>query len=108
MNIKEIKNRYRYGMRIELISMDDKQAPPEGTQGTVLGVDDIGSILISWDTGSSLNLIPGEDRFRIVSRICSKCGRTYTEPPAISRDDNLTEICPECGMAEAIAAFKNR
>lgn len=36
--------------------------------------------------------------------ICPKCGREYTEPPAISRADNKTEICPECGTREALAA----
>lgn len=35
--------------------------------------------------------------------VCPLCGRPYTEPPAISRKDNLTEICPECGTREALA-----
>ena len=34
--------------------------------------------------------------------ICSKCGREYNCPPAISRVDNKTEICPVCGVAEAV------
>ena len=34
---------------------------------------------------------------------CPKCGRQYTAPPAISRSDNKTEICPVCGAEEAIA-----
>ena len=33
---------------------------------------------------------------------CPKCGRIYTEHPAISRTDNKTEICPRCGMVEAL------
>ena len=41
--------------------MDDVQAPPVGTRGTVLGVDDTGSLLMRWDTGSGLNVIFGED-----------------------------------------------
>ena len=36
-------------------------------------------------------------------RNCPKCGRQYTAPPAISRSDNKTEICPVCGAEEAIA-----
>lgn len=40
-----------------------------------------------------------------MKRICPKCGRKYDEMPAISRDDNATEICPECGMNEALKAF---
>lgn len=36
---------------------------------------------------------------------CPKCGKYYTGHPALSREDNKTEICPECGIAEAISAF---
>lgn len=50
------------GTRIELIEMDDPQAPPVGTLGTVTGVDDTGSLLVHWDSGSSLNVIYGVDR----------------------------------------------
>lgn len=41
-------------------------------------------------------------------RICPLCGRAYIEPPALSRKDNETEICPECGMMEALAAMPRR
>ena len=54
------------GTRVEVLHMDDVQAPPAGTLGTVQGVDDLGSILVSWDTGSSLSLIPEVDSFRVV------------------------------------------
>lgn len=63
-NIKRLKEAYPKGTRLELIEMDDKQAPPAGTQGTVRGVDDIGSILMKWDNGSSLSLIDGVDKFK--------------------------------------------
>jgi hypothetical protein len=46
--------------------MDDPQAPPVGTKGTVLGVDDVGSILVAWDNGSGLNVAFGEDVCRKV------------------------------------------
>ena len=36
---------------------------------------------------------------------CPKCGRIYSEVPAISREDNKTEICPECGQGEALMDF---
>lgn len=62
--VEKLKNEYPKGTRIELIKMDDAQAPKVGTKGTVLGVDDIGSLLVSWDNGSSLNVIYGEDKVK--------------------------------------------
>lgn len=54
------------GTKIELIHMDDKQAPPPGTKGVVTSVDDIGTIHISWQTGSNLGLVYGVDKFHII------------------------------------------
>ena len=62
-----LRSRYQNGARVELIRMDDPQAPPIGTKGTVLGVDDMGSILVAWDNGSGLNVAFGED-------VCCKVG----------------------------------
>ena len=45
--VDRIKRTYPKNTRIELIHMDDPQAPPVGTKGTVIGVDDIGSILVN-------------------------------------------------------------
>ena len=45
--VKALRDRYPVGTRIELVEMDDAQAPPTGTKGTVYGVDDTGSILVS-------------------------------------------------------------
>ena len=59
--IDELKKTYPTGTRVELVSMDDVQAPPAGTGGTVKGVDDIGSILVKWDDGSGLNVVYGVD-----------------------------------------------
>ena len=39
------------------------------------------------------------------TRVCPICREKYSEYPAISRKDNKTEICPECGIAEALEAF---
>ena len=52
------------GTRVELVRMDDVQAPPIGTKGTVYGVDDTGSILVNWDNGSGLNVVYGIDSCR--------------------------------------------
>ena len=62
--VEEMRMRYPKGTRIELEKMDDVQAPPIGTKGTVLCVDDTGSIMVSWDNGSHLNVIYGEDQVR--------------------------------------------
>lgn len=64
--VEMLKKEYPKGTRVELLKMDDTQAPPLGTKGTVVGVDDIGSILVRWDNGSSLNLIYGEDKFNVI------------------------------------------
>ena len=59
--VERIRRDYPAGCRVELVKMDDIQAPSVGTRGTVLGVDDTGSLLMRWDTGSGLNVVYGED-----------------------------------------------
>ena len=59
--VEHIRKEYPRDTRVELLRMDDIQAPPIGTQGTVLGVDDTGSLLMRWDNGSGLNVVYGED-----------------------------------------------
>lgn len=66
VQVKQIKYTYLKGMRVRLIRMDDFQAPPIGTEGTVRGVDDTGAILVNWDTGSSLNVIPEQNSVEII------------------------------------------
>lgn len=62
--IKKLREQYPVGCRVELVQMDDVQAPPIGTKGKVLGVDDTGSIMVRWDNGSGLNVVYGEDYCR--------------------------------------------
>ena len=64
--VKRLREKYPAGTRVELVEMDDPQAPPVGTKGTVYGVDDIDSILVNWDNGSGLNVAFGVDRVRKV------------------------------------------
>ena len=66
--ILKLKKRLPENTRIKLISMNDIQAPPSGTLGTVVGIDDIGMVLVEWDNGSTLSLIPEEDKFQIIKR----------------------------------------
>ncbi|NCC05120.1 MAG: DUF4314 domain-containing protein [Proteobacteria bacterium] len=65
--VESLRKHYPVGCRVELKRMDDPQAPPIGTKGTVRGVDDIGSIMVSWDNGSSLSVAYGEDSCKVVS-----------------------------------------
>lgn len=71
--IESLKKQFPVGSRVELIKMDDKQAPPIGTRGTIKGVDDIGSIMVAWDNGSSLNVIYGEDECRVLDVVKTIC-----------------------------------
>jgi hypothetical protein len=64
--LKVLRNQYPDGTRVELLQMDDIQAPPPGTMGTVYGIDDTGSLLVRWDNGSGLSVIFGEDLVRKV------------------------------------------
>ena len=64
--VEGIRKKYPAGTRVELVRMDDAQAPLAGTLGTVLGVDDTGSLLMRWDNGSGLNVVYGEDVVRKV------------------------------------------
>ena len=100
-----LKKNYPQGTRVELTFMDDVAAPPIGTKGTVIAVDDIGSILVDWDNGSKLNVVYGIDVVKKL-RTCPLCNKEYSDYPAISRVDNKTEICSECGTREALKAFK--
>ncbi len=64
--LASLRERFPQGARVELLRMDDTQAPPIGTKGTVRGVDDTGSIMVAWDSGGSLNVLFGVDECRKV------------------------------------------
>lgn len=71
--VESIRREYPAGTRVELVQMDDVQAPPVGTKGTVKGVDDTGSLLMRWDNGSGLNVVYGEDIVRKIPIIKTVC-----------------------------------
>ncbi|MGX9818203.1 DUF4314 domain-containing protein [Lactococcus lactis] len=60
-NIKRLKSNYPEGTRVKLLKMTDNYAPPLGCFGTVVDVDDWGTIFVHWDNGSGLGLVYGED-----------------------------------------------
>jgi predicted RNA-binding Zn-ribbon protein involved in translation (DUF1610 family) len=136
--LNALLEKYKSGMRVELIQMDDpytKMKP--GDKGTVTGVDDIGSLLINWDCGSSLSVLYGIDFCRIINENadtpeqikahienlktlqdadklmpCPRCGNLQMKLPsahnALSRYANVY-ICDACGMDEALRdAFGKR
>lgn len=70
--IQEIKQKYREGTKIELVKMYDLQAPPVGTKGIILSVDDIGTINVQWENGSCLGLVVGIDEFKIICPLCNQ------------------------------------
>lgn len=65
--LQALRDKFTQGTRVALVMMDDPQAPPIGTHGTVQAVDDMGSILISWDNGCGLNAVYGVDIVKVVN-----------------------------------------
>lgn len=122
--VKRIRSQYPVGCRIVLDEMDDVQAPPVGSQGTVMGVDDTGSIMPAWDQGGSLNVVNGKDRCHKIAtedeaRVtldwygkrqpeenarCPRCGDMMFGPKArhaVSRWADII-VCDSCGTQEAL------
>ena len=62
--LKMVREMYPKGTRVVLLEMDDPQAPPVGTKGTVRYVDDAAGIGVHWDNGSPLSAIYGVDRIK--------------------------------------------
>ena len=63
--IDRLRVEYPVGTRVELVSMEDPFTTlTPGEKGTVIGVDDIGTIHVDWDCGSGLGIAYGEDRCR--------------------------------------------
>lgn len=93
IDIESLKKEFPVGSRVELIKMDDKQAPLIGTKGTVLGVDDIGSIMVAWDSGSSLNVIYGEDECKVLDVVKTIC---YGKERIWDKKEDAIEFFVDC------------
>ena len=66
-HIEQLRKKYPVGTKIQLISMRDERYPVlPGTVGEVTHIDDMGSIHMKWENGSSLALIPEVDSFKVV------------------------------------------
>ena len=64
--VEALRKRFPAGARVVLDWMDDWQAPPVGTKGTVRHVDDIGTIHVSWDNGCGLGVAYGADKCHVI------------------------------------------
>lgn len=58
------------GRRVLCIKMNDEYSVPSGTKGTIDHVDDIGTIHVKWDNGSTLGLVPNEDMYEVLDKSC--------------------------------------
>jgi len=61
-----IENRELTGKRIRCILMNDEYPVEAGTEGRITGVDDMGTIHVKWDNGSTLGLVRNEDRYELL------------------------------------------
>ena len=65
--LEQLRKKYPVGTKLQLISMRDEKYPIlPGTTGVVTHIDDMGSIHLKWQNGSSLAIIPEVDSFRVV------------------------------------------
>ena len=63
--VEMLRERYPKGCRVELVRMGDPYSRLKpGDQGSVVWVDDIGTVHVCWDNGSSLGVAYGEDQIR--------------------------------------------
>lgn len=68
MLAERYKEQYKPGTRILLLHMGSDPRPvPDNSKGTVIAVDDIGTIHCRFDCGRSLGVIPDEDSFRALT-----------------------------------------
>lgn len=73
--LKRLREEYPRGCRVELVHMDDpyntRLCP--GCTGTVVSVDDVGTIHVHWDCGSSLGVVYGEDSCKRLDSVKVTC-----------------------------------
>ncbi len=68
--LKQLKEYYTSGTRVMLIRMNDPYTNlRQGDRGTVTLVDDIGTIHVNWDCGSTLGVVFGEDECQKIEEV---------------------------------------
>ena len=64
--LEQLRKQYPKGTKLQMITMRNEKYPiSPGTVGEVTHIDDIGSIHMKWENGSSLAIIPEVDSFRV-------------------------------------------
>jgi hypothetical protein len=65
----------KVGMRIRMINMDDDtSAIDEGMEGTIMTIDDLGTLHVKWDDGSQLGVIPTVDEYELLPSLDQQIG----------------------------------
>lgn len=102
--IEELNTKYA-GKRIRAVAMPRDPHPVEpGTEGTCIMVDGAGQLVMKWDTGSTLSLIPGVDTFVIITLPGHECklADLVTCPVPIEnptdKSVSFQVTCRICGM----------
>lgn len=103
--VKKLRKEFPVGCRIVLDEMDDRQAPPIGTQGTCNGVDDAGNILVSWDTGSHLNVAYGADR---LPPVWQRMPRSRCRSTALVKRDRPAHVAPGAEQSPTATTISSR
>lgn len=72
--VNHLRECYPAGARVELTHMDDPYNTKlvEGCRGTVKHVDDMGTIHVAWDCGSSLGVVYGEDSCKVIAEAAAE------------------------------------
>ena len=94
------------GTRLVVDEMKDPAGLTQGSQGTFEGYDSIGDLLMSWDSGSTLKLIPDVDKFHTVStdaEIETSLAFLQIQQEKIGRDEEFE--CPRCGQ---VSSYRTR
>jgi hypothetical protein len=96
-DVNNAKTSYLPGMRVKLVKLDSFNAPPIGTEGTVRGVDDNGAVIVTWDNGSWLNVVPDKDEIEIISE-----SEVYT---LYSQEGDITFIMEDKDNTTSVVGF---
>ena len=65
--LKALREMYRPGTKVELVSMNDPyREMPAGLTGVVRAVDDVGTVHVDWSNGSTLGCVYGVDRIKVI------------------------------------------